>query len=502
MTPDRWKQVEELYHAALAKEPAQRSAFLAGAAHDEELRREVESLLAYDCSAANSLLDAPAWQGRGGIAIGTTTRASCPACRTLVTPGQRFCSSCGAPLIVPAEASTLSLQPPRAAASSKRPRFPPGTILAQRYRIVSLLGSGGIGEVYRADDLLLGQTVALKFLPSWATSDEAALSRFRSEVRIARQLSHPNVCRVYDIGEAEGLTYLTMEYVDGEDLASLLRRIGKLSHDKALEVARKLCAGLAAAHEKGIVHRDLKPANIMLDGQGKVRITDFGLAAVADQVTDIGSGTPAYMAPEQRAGKEVTPRSDIYALGIVLHELFTGKRPSRDNKSTELDPIVEHATRYAVICRSGAAWRRPARRCSSGRRDALARPGGELGNGRRLALTDGVSLPGGNACRVHSTGFLATERGPDQCHSDGTLAGSAGGKGARDRKILRIPAAASGRCIRVGVQCGLPSLSRRDEECTVSPGCHHEQPSASSVFLVPREPTATGISFGWMGHAV
>jgi serine/threonine-protein kinase len=220
-------------------------------------------------------------------------------------------------------------------------RFPPGTLLGQRYRIVSLLGRGGMGEVYRANDLLLGQTVALKFLPAAATANEAALSRFRNEVRTARQVSHPNVCRVYDIGEAEGLTYLTMEYVDGEDLASLLRRIGRLPQDKALEIARKVCAGLAAAHDKGVVHRDLKPANIMLDSQGQVRITDFGLAGMAEQLGDVRSGTPAYMAPEQRAGKQVSARSDIYALGVVLHEVFTGKRPSEEGSKPELDPAVE-----------------------------------------------------------------------------------------------------------------------------------------------------------------
>jgi serine/threonine protein kinase len=119
-----------------------------------------------------------------------------------------------------------------------------------------MLGRGGMGEVYRANDLLLGQAVALKFLPVQWTSDESTLGRFRNEVRIARQISHPNVCRVYDIGEAEGSTYLSMEYVDGEDLASLLRRIGRLPPDKALEIAHQLCAGLAAAHDKGVVHRD------------------------------------------------------------------------------------------------------------------------------------------------------------------------------------------------------------------------------------------------------
>lgn len=206
-------------------------------------------------------------------------------------------------------------------------RFLPGRLLAERYRIVALLGKGGMGEVYRADDLTLGQPVALKFLPEEATQDEAMLERFRNEVRIARRVSHPNVCRVYDVGEVDGHTFFTMEYVDGEDLASLLRRIGRLPSDKALEIARQICAGLAAAHAKGVLHRDLKPANIMLDGRGQVVVTDFGLAGFVEQIVgpDVRSGTPAYMSPEQLAGKEVTEKSDIYALGLVLYEIFTGK---------------------------------------------------------------------------------------------------------------------------------------------------------------------------------
>ena len=161
-------------------------------------------------------------------------------------------------------------------------RFAPGDLVAERYRIVGLLGRGGMGEVYRADDLRLGQPVALKFLPATLARDPMQLARFHAEVRLARQVSHPNVCRVYDIGEADGRHFLSMEYVDGEDLASLLRRIGRLPQDKAVEIARQLCAGLAAAHERGVLHRDLKPANVMLDGRGQVRITDFGLAALAD----------------------------------------------------------------------------------------------------------------------------------------------------------------------------------------------------------------------------
>ena len=185
-----------------------------------------------------------------------------------------------------------------------------------------------MGEVYRAEDLRLSQTVALKFLPEPIALDGAALARFHREVRIARQVSHANVCRVFDIGEADGLPFLTMEYVDGEDLATLLRRIGRLPSDKAIEVARQICAGLAAAHERGVIHRDLKPANVMIDGRGKVRITDFGLAGVAGSFTtdEVRAGTPAYMAPEQLAGRDASVETDIYALGLVLYEVFTGKR--------------------------------------------------------------------------------------------------------------------------------------------------------------------------------
>jgi serine/threonine-protein kinase len=224
-------------------------------------------------------------------------------------------------------------------------RFVPGTVLAGRYRIAGLLGRGGMGEVYRATDLTLGQAVALKFLPESLARDERALARFYNEVRIARQVTHPNVCRVYDIGHVEGQHYISMEFVDGEDLASLLLRIGRLPVDKALETARKVCAGLAAAHERGVLHRDLKPANIMIDRRGQVIIMDFGLAGLSDQMHgDVRSGTPAYMAPEQLAGTEVTIRSDIYALGLVLYELFAGKRAFEAATMVELMQMQQRAT--------------------------------------------------------------------------------------------------------------------------------------------------------------
>jgi serine/threonine-protein kinase len=209
-----------------------------------------------------------------------------------------------------------------------------------------MAGRGGMGEVYRAEDLKLSQTVALKFLPAAIAQDGAALARLHREVRVARQVSHPNVCRVFDIGDANGLPFLTMEYVDGEDLASLLRRIGRLPSDKAVEVARQVCAGLAAAHEHGVIHRDLKPANVMIDGRGKVRITDFGLAGVAGsfEAEGAGAGTPAYMAPELLAGKDASVQSDIYALGLVLYEVITGKRAFEAATIAELRRLHEHSS--------------------------------------------------------------------------------------------------------------------------------------------------------------
>ena len=267
-------------------------------------------------------------------------------------------------------------------------RFEPGLVLDGRYRVLGLLGRGGMGEVYRADDLRLGQQVALKFLPASLSADPARLAQFHNEVRTARQVSHPNVCRVYDIGEIDGQLFITMEYVDGEDLSVLLRRIGRLPEDKGIDIARQICAGLAAAHERGVLHRDLKPANIMLDGSGRARIMDFSLASVGD-VADIRAGTPAYMAPEQLAGQEVTVRSDIFALGLVLYEIFTGRRAFEAKNLSELldqhragtltaptalvkglDPAIEAAI---LRCLDPIAVRRP----SSAIAVSAALPGGD-----------------------------------------------------------------------------------------------------------------------------
>jgi len=332
---------------------------------------------------------------------------TCPSCHAAVPDAARFCPTCGATLEVSNAETRLGddrtrlATPPSggtrsgtstsgwlsSSGSIDHGRFAPGAVLDGRYRVIGLLGRGGMGEVYRADDLRLGQPVALKFLPKDLASDARRLAQFHNEVRTARQVSHSNVCRVYDIGEIEGDLYLSMEYVDGEDLAASLKRIGRFPEDRAVELARQLAAGLAAAHERGVVHRDLKPANIMLDSAGKVRIMDFGLAAIGD-VGDVRVGTPAYMAPEQLEGREVTARSDIYALGLVLYEIFTGRRAYSAGTMAELlqqksgpitspselvkglDPAIERAIQRCVD-------RDPAKRPSSALAVSAALPGGD-----------------------------------------------------------------------------------------------------------------------------
>ena len=310
-----------------------------------------------------------------------------------MTEQESLCPSCGA-VPDPSRLGTIESQrlPFHIAKNSHQARFVTGTLIAGRYRIVGLLGVGGMGEVYRAEDLKLDQAVALKFLPEALAGDAAALARFHQEVRVARKVSHANVCRVFDIGEIGGQHFLSMEYVDGEDLASLLRRIGHLPADKAVEISRQICAGLAAAHENGVLHRDLKPANVMIDGRGRVRITDFGLAGLEEEFREGGllvAGTPAYMAPEQHAGRKLSQKSDIYALGLVMYEIITGKRAYDASTIGELitlkeksapmlpsslikdvDPVVE---RLILLCLDPDPTRRP----SSALQVFVSLPGGD-----------------------------------------------------------------------------------------------------------------------------
>ncbi len=315
--------------------------------------------------------------------------SSCPSCGFSFTEATRRLESNKSPADKPPEKESRSSS---SFDSIDDARFVPGTMLAERYRIVGLLGKGGMGEVYRADDLKLGQPVALKFLPDHLLSDGAALARFHREVRVARQVSHKNVCRVYDIGEVDGRHFLSMEFIKGEELSSLLHRIGRLPSDKAIQIARQICAGLAAAHDVGVLHRDLKPSNVMIDEHGNARITDFGLAGLAEEfgADELAAGTPAYMAPEQLEGKEQTVRTDIYSLGLVLYELFTGKkafeaatfgdliklRRSDTTPTTptsivkDLDPIIEKVIDRCIK-------KDPAQRPSSALQVAAALPGGD-----------------------------------------------------------------------------------------------------------------------------
>jgi serine/threonine-protein kinase len=315
-------------------------------------------------------------------------------------------------------------------------------LFAGRFRIVSLLGRGAIGEVYRADDLRLGQPVALKLLTTPGARPSDALQRFAAEVRLARTIAHPNVCRVFDIGEAENWHYLSMEYVDGETLASLRDRIGRLPPEKALDVARQLCAGLAAAHEHGVLHRDLKPANIMLDGRGRVRIMDFGLAMHLGERVDRIAGTPAYIAPEQLAGKEPTERSDLFSLGLVIYEIVTGTPALRASSFLErAGTTLDHRT---LSFPSGIELRviEIIRRCLAA--DPAERP--------RSALHVAGQLPGGDAIAA----ALADGRLPPP----DIVASAHGG-------VVLAPTAAAAVLSLVIVGLGLIGL--RGESVTVAP---------------------------------
>ena len=308
--------------------------------------------------------------------------ARCPRCKSPVSLESLSCPACGMDLENTSRSPTgaYSSESPRAAAAHRpqAERFIPGRILAGRYRIVERVGQGGMGEVYRAQDLKLGQPVALKFLAEPFGRDAGRLEALLAEVRLARRVSHPNVCRVHDVEETDGMHFLSMEFVDGEDLASLLRRIGRLPADKAIETAREICAGLGAIHDRGVIHRDLKPSNVMIDGRGHARITDFGLAEPqgASDDPDMIVGTPAYLAPEcLLEGRAPTVQSDLYSLGLVLYEVFTGRpafdattlkemillrreakptSPSRHQR--DIDPVIE---RLILVCLEKDPGRRP-----------------------------------------------------------------------------------------------------------------------------------------------
>jgi serine/threonine-protein kinase len=366
--PERWARLDELYHAALEQPEEQRDAFLRSACEgDEVLQREVRALIGF--------------HGHEGFFDKSPAEIAARLQVAIEDPA-------------PEQAAARGVGRLKSSDSIPTGGFTPGVILLGRYRIIGLLGRGGMGEVYRADDLKLGQPVALKFLPPALATDPVRRERFIAEVRITRGLAHPNICRVYDISDFEGRYFLSMEFIDGEDLASLIQRIGYLSNEKALDLARQLAAGLAAAHSRGVLHRDLKPANIMVDGHGRVRITDFGIAVAAGDEAQAAQaartfGTPAYMAPEQFAGQGATVRSDIYALGLILYEIYSGRkaftaptiaelRAQKEGQTPtapsdirhDIDPIVER-----VIMR--CLERDPRSRPASAAQLAAALPGGD-----------------------------------------------------------------------------------------------------------------------------
>ena len=251
---------------------------------------------------------------------------NCPQCAFENPDDSRYCSRCGNK-ISPSGKIAFT----REALNAVTREFKIGSIFAGRYLIIEELGKGGMGSVYKVLDKEVDEKIALKLLNPEVAANEKTIMRFRNELKTTRKISHKNVCRIYDLSKGQGIYYITMEYVSGEDLKSIVRMMGQLSIGKALFIAKQICEGLIQAHKKGIVHRDLKPQNIMLDRDGNARIMDFGIAYSLETkgVTDTGMmiGTPEYMSPEQVEGKEADYRSDIYSFGVILYEMVTGRIP-------------------------------------------------------------------------------------------------------------------------------------------------------------------------------
>jgi serine/threonine protein kinase len=249
----------------------------------------------------------------------------CPKCQYKNPDDTLFCGKCGTQLPSPEEAKvTETLETPKEELTT-------GSTFAERYQIIEELGKGGMGRVYKVIDTEINETVALKLLKPEISVDNKTIERFRNELKTARKISHKNVCRMYHLGKHEGASFITMEYIQGEDLKRLIRKVGQLNVGRAISIAKQVCEGLEEAHRLGVIHRDLKPSNIMVDEEGNARIMDFGIARSlgAKGITGAGVmiGTPEYMSPEQVEGKEVDQRSDIYSLGIILYEMVTGRVP-------------------------------------------------------------------------------------------------------------------------------------------------------------------------------
>src|SRR5690349_10076648 len=273
----------------------------------------------------------------------------CPKCQASNPEPSDHCLQCGtgfdgaAPAEQSSDAFELTSVPTMGSPSSFRDWasqsqrgvasivLPAGLEIGNRYRVKSLLGMGGMGAVYLVHDKGLDRDVALKLIRSDVAEDPDALERFKREVQLSSRVTHPNVLRSFDLGESDGIKFLTMQFVDGRDLSTILKKQGKLPTERMLRVFRQTAEGLKAAHDQGVTHRDLKPQNIMLDGSDHVYVTDFGMAKGSEQsgMTQTGAviGTPFYMSPEQVRGESVGPQSDIYSLGVILYQMATGSVP-------------------------------------------------------------------------------------------------------------------------------------------------------------------------------
>ena len=262
----------------------------------------------------------------------------CPKCQHENPDTQSFCGDCGTKL------PTLKNIEVTETMEVPKEELTTGSTFAGRYQIIEELGKGGMGRVYKVLDKEVNAKVALKLIKPEIASDKKTIERFRNELKVARDIAHKNVCRMYDLGKEEGAYYITMEFVPGEDLRSSIRRFGQLPIGKSISIAKQICEGLAEAHRLGVVHRDLKSNNIMIDKEGNVRIMDFGIARSLETKGITGAGvmigTPEYMSPEQVEGKGVDQRSDIYSLGVILYEMMTGRVPFEGD--TALSIAMKH----------------------------------------------------------------------------------------------------------------------------------------------------------------
>jgi len=264
----------------------------------------------------------------------------CPKCRHENPDKTRFCGNCAAPLpnaIEISPAPTETFEPPPEELSI-------GSTFAGRYQVIEELGRGGMGRVYKALDNEVQEKIALKILRPEIASNKKTIQRFRNELKLARRISHKHVCRMFDLSREENLYYITMEYVSGENLKSIIQMMGQLSVGKTIFTAKQVCEGLAEAHRIGIIHRDLKPSNIMIDKEGNTHIMDFGIARSIETEditrTEARIGTPKYMSPEQMGGRELDQRSDIYSFGVILYEMVTGRVPFDGDTAAEI--AVKH----------------------------------------------------------------------------------------------------------------------------------------------------------------